>query len=59
MKVFQVHREVFYKVVVRIFFLVPDFIGIPYPNAATQLDILKSWAEAGFPYLKSLSSPYL
>ena len=40
-----------YSLIVRIFFLVPDFfIGILYPKVEIQLEILRSWAPAAFPY---------
>ena len=47
---------VFCKVVVKLFFLVLDFLHTnPLPKSYNSTSLLRSWAPPGFPYLKSLS----
>ena len=47
---------VFYKVVVKLFLLVLDFLHRnPLPKNYNSTSLLRSWAPPGFPYLKSLS----
>ena len=47
---------VFCKVVVKLFFLVLDFLHTnPLRKSYNSTSLLRSWAPPGFPYLKSLS----
>ena len=47
---------VLYKVVVKLFFLVLDFLHRnPLPKSYNSASFLRSWAPPGFPYFKSLS----
>ena len=56
MKSIRYMEVVFYKVVVKLFFLVLGFLHRnPLPKSYKSTSLLRSWAPPGFPYLKTLS----